>query len=50
VVGGRPRWHHDLRDGLAAILAQPMVRPLFGMAVISPLFGRSSRRCIRFTR
>jgi MFS family permease len=35
----RPRWHHDLRDGLAAIMAQPLVRPLFAMAVVSPLFG-----------
>jgi MFS family permease len=37
--GKNPRWHHDLRAGLAAISAQPMVRPLLGMAIASPLFG-----------
>ncbi|MBI3676070.1 MAG: MFS transporter [Proteobacteria bacterium] len=32
-------WHHGFRGGLAEIFAQPLLRPLFWMALISPLFG-----------
>jgi predicted MFS family arabinose efflux permease len=34
-----PHWREDLRLGLAAILGQPLVRPLLWMALFSPLFG-----------
>jgi Na+/melibiose symporter-like transporter len=35
----RNRWHHDIGAGLRVILGSPLVRPLFVMAIISPLFG-----------
>jgi MFS family permease len=33
------RWFHDIRDGFTAVMAQPLVRPLFYIAAASPLFG-----------
>jgi MFS family permease len=34
-----PHWRDDLRLGLRAILCEPLVRPLFWMALFAPLFG-----------
>jgi MFS family permease len=37
----RVPWYHDIRSGLDAILANEYVKPLFIMAVISPIFEGS---------
>jgi MFS family permease len=37
----REPWHHDIRSGLAAIMGNEYVKPLFIMAVISPIFEGS---------
>ncbi len=33
------RWHRDLMDGLAAIVGEPLVRPLFWMTVVWSFFA-----------
>jgi predicted MFS family arabinose efflux permease len=33
------RWHEDVTDGLQAILAEPLVKPLLGLTVMFTLFG-----------
>ncbi len=35
----KSRWYRDVGDGFAAILAEPLVRPLLGMTVVFMLFG-----------
>jgi MFS family permease len=37
----REPWYHDIRSGLDAIMANAYIKPLFFMAVISPLFEGS---------
>jgi MFS family permease len=39
IAKNRSPWHHDIRAALRVILSIPMVRPLFLMAILSPLFG-----------
>jgi predicted MFS family arabinose efflux permease len=33
------RWYHDVAQGLAAIRAEPLVRPLLGMTMVFTFFG-----------
>jgi MFS family permease len=35
----RKPWYEGFRTGLSEIFAQPLLRPLFWMALVSPLFG-----------
>jgi len=35
----KPRWYRDVAEGLGAIMAEPLVRPLLGMGIVFPFFG-----------
>src|ERR1700761_1171950 len=35
----KPRWYQDIRDGLDAILAEPLLRPILWMAIVSNFFS-----------